>query len=764
MSEVASPGGPGEFGARLRRERLAVGITQEQLAEGSGLSVRAIRELERGRISQPRQSTVRQIAKALRQFAQDDDAFPDLTRGLRPAQLPAGVADFTGRDEQVKWLTGILTDAAASLSARTVVVVAVTGAGGVGKTAFTTHVAREAARCFPDGQLHLNLRGTSTQPMTAADGLARLLRDLGDEPAALPADEGERSARYRTVTARQRLLIVLDDAASAAQVRPLVPGGSGCAVVVTSRRSLHELESARQVELSALDEDDARALFLGIVGLARAADEPDAVRGVLTACGGLPLAIRIAGARLVARPAWPIAALASRLSDQRSRLDELETGDLAVRASFMVSYASVRADARRAAMRPDRAFRMLGLAQGSDIALAASGALLGEPLDRAEQLLEALVDAHLLESAAPGRYRLHDLLHVYAAERVRAEESVTARGDAIRRLLLWYLHTAAAACRLVNAHRPHLDLRLVEPGVTPLAFDNYADGLAWLDDEHANLLEAVNQAAEQGEHEMAWQLAHVLWDLFNLRGHIGNWLTAHNTGLASARVLGDPEAQARMLSSLAGNYLYEGRRTEALGCLQEILDIAHALGDTGRVAVASVNLGVTLTELGRATEAMVHLQDALALFRTMGERNGEAYALCGIGAVSGLRGDFDDAISGYQQGLTILKEIGNLASAGESLVELSNLRLKLGQLDIVLLEAKEAVGLCRKTGNRRGEAGGLAALGRAYRDRGQPMQARRCWQDAVRIYTEVGHPRAAELTADLNELRGRRVDPGLPGA
>ncbi len=672
-------------------------------------------------------------------------------------QLPADLSDFTGRAEQTSLLAASLRAGPdGGRAAGAVVISVLTGPGGIGKTSLAVHVAHMVAAQFPDGQIFLNLRGSSREPVTVAEALARLLRDLGGDPSAGPADEGELAARFRSLTAGRRLMLVLDDARDAANVRPLLPGAEGCAVLVTSRRSLADLESAGQVDLGILADQDADALFSRIAGPARTEAEPEATRRVLAACGGLPLAIRIAAARLAARPGWSITALADRLADAQRRLDVLQTGDLAVRTSFLASYVSLRPLAPRLGVAPDRAFRLLGLAEGPDISPPAAAALFGVPVDQAEQAMETLVDGHLLQAPSTARYRFHDLLRVYAAERVIAEEPAPARDDAVRRMLQWYLHTAARACRVVNPHRPHVTVARDEPAVVPLAFDSYSDALSWLDAEHINLLCAVDQAARRGEHEIAWQLPHILWDLFNLRGHIGDWLGAHRSGLASARLLGDVEAEKRMLGGLAGNYVYLGQPTAALDCIGQILAIARGLGDTGGTAVALVNLGASLTQLGRADEAMAHLQEALGLFREIGELNGEAHALCAIAAVNGLRGAVPDAVSGYRAGLTILKEINNLASAAESLVELCHLRLKLGQPDPVVHEAAEAVELSRLAGSRRVEAEALMVLGQAHRDRDQPGRAHQCWRDALAICTQIGHPQAASLRADLHALEAAR--------
>jgi transcriptional regulator with XRE-family HTH domain/tetratricopeptide (TPR) repeat protein len=770
MLVIDVAGRSGDVGDRVRRDRLAAGLTQEELSERSGLSVRAICDIECGRTRRPRHSTLRQIAVAMRLPVRARDAMAGTQTWQPVMQLPADLADFTGRREQVSRLVAMTSgDNGAGADghdqgradrddqrsrAGAVVIWAVAGAGGIGKTALAVHAAHQLAPRFPDGQLFLNLRGSSTRPVTTADALARFLRDLGADPAALPADEAERAARFRSLLAGRRLLIMLDDARDAAQVRSLLPGSAGCAVVVTSRSSLKDLESARLLDLDVLTSADAAALFAGIVGQARTAAEPAAASAVLVACGGLPLAIRIAAARLAARPGWSIAALAARLADARKRLDELQAGDLAVRASFLVSYANLRAADGNPSHRPDQTFRLLGLAEGPDMGLPAAAALLGVPAPRAERSLELLVDAHLLQSAAPGRYRFHDLLRVYAAEQARAEEAPAARAGAVHRMLGWYLHTATAAARLISPQRTHVTLAEAEPSAEPMAFSSYASALAWLDAEHANLVAAVSQAASHDEHEIAWKLAVSLWDLFHLRGHVGDWIATHETGLASARQLRDRNAEQWLMGHLAGGYLQADQPLAAIDWLYQVLPLHRELGQLREQAITQLNLGLALRDLGRLDEAARPLQESLDFFRAAGDRYGEGLALTTTGTLSQLRGRLSDAIGQYQLALSALREADSVVHVGEVLFALCQARLKLGQLDAAVDEATAAAELNRQTGHRQNEAGAMAVLGRALRDRGHPEQARRHWLGAMAIFTELGDPQAAEVAADLSSLDG----------
>ena len=337
------------FGALLRQYRLAAGLTQEELAERTAISARAISSMEAGRTARPYRRNVEVLADALGLAPGERDLLMRLAREgagaapgpRRPAQLPADIAEFTGRTEQVNSLTALLAG-----SGQPVRIAVITGAGGVGKSALAIHVAHQVGAAFGDGQLFVELQGSSEQPVSTSEVLARLLRQLGMADTAIPADATERASEFRTQMAGLAMLVVLDDARDAAQVRPLLPGNASSAVLITSRGWLAELEGSRALALGALDRSDALALFASICGAERVEAEPEATDAVLTACGGLPLAIRIAAARLVSRPAWAVGALANRLRNERQRLSELAVGDLAVRASFGVSYANLPDRAR----------------------------------------------------------------------------------------------------------------------------------------------------------------------------------------------------------------------------------------------------------------------------------------------------------------------------------------------------------------------------------------------------------------------------------
>src|SRR6266576_4766963 len=390
---------------------------------------------------------------------------------VRPAQLPADIADFTGRDEQVKRLSDLLSGTGASGDPGAVRIAVVAGAGGLGKTSLAVHAAHRVRRRFPDGQLYVDLLGATAAPLLPADVLARFLRDLGVDGRDIPVDEDERAARYRTTLARRRMLVVLDNARDAAQVRPLLPGSASSAVLVTTRSRMPDLASTKLVDLNVLDDDEALKLFVKVVGEQRPAAEPEATAELLDACAGLPLAIRICAARLVTRSGWTIRAMAGRLTDEHRRLDEMRAGDLAVRASFEVSFTSLPPSTDKQGIDPALAFRLLGLWQGPSISAAAAAALFGVPEYSAEDALEVLVDTHLLESVATDRYRFHDLLRVYAAERAEADLLAAERDAAVARLLGWYMRTADAAATAVYPRRFNIPLDApAEDDIPPLAF------------------------------------------------------------------------------------------------------------------------------------------------------------------------------------------------------------------------------------------------------------------------------------------------------
>lgn len=669
-----------------------------------------------------------------------------------PMQLPADITDFTGRDLHVKQLCDLVSGRSND-NPGAVPVAVVAGAGGLGKTTLAIHAAHQMRSGYPDGQLYVDLQGASPQPLVPADVLARFLRDLGVKAAQLPVTEEERAALYRTRLNGRRMLIVLDNARDAAQVRPLLPGSAACAVIVTSRSRLPDLVGGGLVHLDVLDDHEALALFSRIVGSQRAAAEPDATAELLVACAGLPLAIRIAAARLAARSGWTIRTLADRICDEHRRLDELKVGDLAVRASFQVSFSSLPSAVVPGGVAPARVFRMLGLWHGSSIGLRAAAALLGEPEEKVADALEFLVDAHLLESPVPDCYSFHDLLRVYAAERAVAEESPQARQDAMGRLLVWYLHTASAADSVVSSHRVRPALDPVPPGCEPQAFKDVVAALAWCEQERTNLVAATRLAAEYGHHDIAWKLPVAVLGCFDRLSYWAEWISSHLVALASARAAGDRQAEGWTLNNLGMAYSQQKRMDDAIGCFEQALRIRREIGDLRGEAVSTINLADAFLRLERATEALDQLNRALSLQREAGYRYGEGAVLTGLGEAHLDLGHADEALGYIRQGRDIFVEINSPHGEDIALHTLARAYMALGRTQDAIASLRAALAIRRAVGGRHSQALTLASLGRAYRRAGHLDQARESWIGAYAIFEDLGdEEQMAVVSSELAEI------------
>jgi DNA-binding SARP family transcriptional activator len=490
---------------------------------------------------------------------------------LVPRQLPVDVDGFTGREQELAGLETLLGDGDDEGALGPVVVSAVVGTAGVGKSALAVHAAHRLAGRFPDGQLYVNLQGAAVglAPLGPGEVLGRFLRGLGVDPAAIPSDLEEAAALWRSRVAGRRLLVVLDDAADAAQVRPLLPAAPGCGVLVTSRRVLASLEGAHQLHLDVLAPGEALELLGRLAGQARVAAEPQAAAEVARLCGQLPLALRIAGARLAARPSWPVRTLADRLADAQARLDELELADIGVRASFTVSDQQLRASGDPADRAAAAAFGLLGMLDGPELGMPVAARLLDMGEQAAERVLERLADAHLLETPAPGRYRMHDLLRLYARELAAQRHPEPERAAALTRALGFY---AATTWGTLAVLRPG-DYRLAQADDgwrnRGLELADEHSALAWLEAERVNLLAAIQQATTGIPNELATQLAHALFGFLWVRGHWDDWVRVSQLALAAAQRTGDCAAQAHTHNDLGLAHYRQGRYEQALACHKE---------------------------------------------------------------------------------------------------------------------------------------------------------------------------------------------------
>ncbi|HEV2450381.1 MAG TPA: tetratricopeptide repeat protein, partial [Streptosporangiaceae bacterium] len=662
---------PRRFSEALRQHRLAAGLTQEELAARSGLSVRAIRDLERDRSARPYFRSVRLLADALKLTDAQRSGLNDLAgrgRGgsagtglARPSQLPAAVAQFAGRERELRALDELAGRAGEQPAGGTVVISAIGGTAGIGKTALAVHWARQVSAKFPDGQLYVNLRGfgPSGTPLAAAEAVSGFLTALGVAPEGWPSGLEARAGLYRSLIAGRRLLIVLDNARDAGQVRPLLPGSPGCLVLITSRASLAGLavgEAAHLLVLDVLSEDEAWQLLAGRLGAARVAAEPAAVSELIRLSARLPLALAIVAARAAARPGFPLAGLAAELRDESGRLDALDAGDAAssVRAVFSWSYDQLsRAGARL--------FRLLGLHPGPDVTVHAAACLAGVSLLRARIALRELADASLITEQAPGRFGCHDLLRAYAIEHAAAAGSRAGRRAALGRVLDYYLHTAAAADRSLYPLRRRVELAPARPGVSPEQLAGHGQALAWLEAEHRGLVAAVTLAARQGFDVHAWQLAFSLETFFYRRSHWQDWAATQQTALAAARRLGDGYAQTLAHSGIANAQLQTGRPAQALGHLATALELRQQAGDRYGQARVHLYTGWALEAQGRYRQALAHSRAGLRLAQAAGPPAAPllAEALNQVGWDLAQLGRYSQALDYCQQAVTLSDQLGN---------------------------------------------------------------------------------------------------------
>jgi DNA-binding SARP family transcriptional activator len=662
-----------------------------------------------------------------------------------PRLLPPDVADFTGRDEQVKLLEELVGDEQATA----VTIAAIGGMAGVGKTALAVHWAHRAARRFPDGQLYVNLRGYAAGPaLTPLQALAQLLRALGVEPGKVPVDLEEAAGLYRSLLTGRRVVVVLDNAREAAQVRPLLPSSPGCVVLVTSRDRLAGLvasHGARQLRLDVLTPQDAVVLLGRVVGGERVAAEPDAAARLAQTCGYLPLAVRIAAANLTSRPGQTIDAYLRRLRAGDPLAGLAVDGDpqAGVRATFDLSYQRLSREARRL-------FRQLGLAPGPDVTVAAAAALAGERPDRVGRLLDGLVGAHLVESRGAGRFALHDLLRLYARDHTGREDDPRGRDAAVRRLLDWQLHGADEGARLLYPQMLRLPLPPRPPEVPPVGLRDHAAAVAWLDAERANMVAAIQHAAEQGPRPVAWLLADTLRGSFWQRGDTVDWLAAIHAGLAAAVRDGDLKAQAALKHSLGNTHMVLAQYKLAIEQYAATVELAGEAGWEDGQAAGLGNLGVVYWETGDLARSSDHQAQALAHYRRTGRRGGEAITLCNLAIAEEALGRLADAAEHQAQALAIYRELGSRSGEALAMSNLGTVDHGMGRLDRALEHLTAALALNRDIGIRYLEAGALHDIAAVHLDAGRDRQALESAQAAVTLARQINYRRAEAFA--LNAL------------
>jgi DNA-binding SARP family transcriptional activator/tetratricopeptide (TPR) repeat protein len=672
-------------------------------------------------------------------------AAPDRDR-RRLAQLPADTGTFTGRHAELAHLLTLIPGTASDPGPGAVVICAVDGMGGIGKTTLAVHVAHQLAARFSDGCLFLDLHGytRAIRPVGPGQALERLLRALGVPGEQIPADLDDRAALYRSRTAGRRLLIVLDNARTAEQVRPLLPAQPGCLVLVTSRRRLTALDDAVPLSLDILPVTDAATLFSRIAGPGRTSGHSAAVERVVELCGRLPLAIRIAAARLRARSAWTVAHLADRLTDHHHRLGELDDGERGVAAAFALSYEELTGEHQHM-------FRRLSLHPGADTDPYAAATLAGLSLSRAGRILEDLLDAHLLLQAVPGRYRFHDLMRAYAADLARQHDSDSTRRAVLTRLFDHYLATAGAAMDTLFPagvfQRPRIPA--VDSPTPPMIGTGIAR--AWLDTERPNLVAAGIHAATHGWPGHARRLSAALALYLDFGGHFADALTIHTHARDAAARCGDFAAEANALISLGTSLDGLGRHAPATEHLLHALHICRAIGHRAGEARALNNLGYAHCKWGRHEQAIDFARQGLLIFQECGNRLGQADALDTLGLVHRRQGRYDEATEHSRQALTLYRRLGDPLGEAMQLERLGGIHSRQGRHEQAMDCLQQALSLDREIGNRLGEADALSELAIVHREQGRYPAAADCYRQALALFRKIGN-RAGEGTA-LNGLR-----------
>jgi tetratricopeptide (TPR) repeat protein/transcriptional regulator with XRE-family HTH domain len=761
------------FGSLLRQHRAAAGLSQEELADKCGLSVRAIADMESGRTTRPYRSSIQRLADALAlpgaerellQRASRDGAAASSTPpgqagsghvagatqapDVIPRQLPAAVPHFTGRAAEIKALTSLL-DTAVEVD-RTVKIPAIAGTAGVGKTALAVYWAHQVADRFPDGQLYVNLRGfdLSDEPVPPAEAIRGFLDALGVPPAQIPTTAQAQAGLFRSLLAGRSVLIVADNARDAAQVRPLLPGNPACLVVVTSRSQLAGLvaaDGASPLVLDVLTTADAVELLSRRLGSARLVKEPQAVKELIGLCARLPLALAIVAARAAAIPALPLSELASDLRAAVGRLDALDTGEAAtsLRTVFWWSYRLLSDPAARM-------FRLLGVHPGPDIAAAAATSLIGLPAGQSRALLRELARCHLVTERSAGRFVFHDMLRVYAAEQASRQDGDAERRAAIHRVLDHYLHTAHAAAR-VSPHFDAVALASPQPGVIAEDVAGYEQAMAWFEAEHRVLLRVIAQAVSAGFDAHACLLPSAFTVFLDRQGYWDDYATIQQTALAASLRMADVGGQARAHQGLGQASTLLGSFSAAHAHFRHALDLCRQLQDRQGQARAHIGVAFVFDRQGRYGESLAQCAQALDLYQALGDRARQAMTVNNIGWCHSQLGNYREALTWCHQAIALHEELGDAhgQAAMSTWDSLGYAYYQLGEYAEAASCLSKAVDLFAEFGDRHGQAEALAHLGDAQLAVGQPEIARGAWTQALAILDDLHHPDAEQLRARL---------------
>lgn len=764
----------------VRSRRLLTGLTQEELADRAQVSPRTVRNVEAAAVL-PRPDTLRRLAAALgatdlevsralaaaispepspgEPTAQEATATQLLSGDLTPradttpAQLPADVWGFVGRREELQMLDDTL-ESMASGSERGAAVVVVSGAAGVGKTALAVHWAHRVSDRFPDGQLYVNLRGFdyAVRAIPIIEVMRRILEPLGVAAEQMPAGIEAQIGFYRSVVASRRLLILLDNVSDVDQVRLLLPGSHKCFVLVTSRNLLVPLVAAvgaRHLTVEVPSTDDARQLLVRRIGAERVAAAPGAVEQIIKACGSLPLALAVVGARASIHPSFSLDTFAEELRWSRNGLDGYaELGeDADLRAVFSWSYNALRPEAARV-------FRLVGLHPAADASLPAIASLTGLPIDQAGRTVAELVNASMLSEHQHGRFRCHDLLRMYAVEQAVAFDNQVERDDATRRVLDHYLHSAHAADRLLSAQAPgRIVLDAPAPGVTVESYDSDDDAVAWLKAERPVVLAVIGYTADHKLDDYTWRLARVLRTFFDRQGSWREWAAIQEQALEATMRLNDPVNQAHAHHDLARAYNRLARYEDARTHLQHALGLFEQLDD--RTGQARAHTGLAYIDIGdgrldpyrggrqaQPQRALDHAMRALELFEETGDRAGQARALANVGWCHARLGNYQESMAYCTRALVVQQEIGDPLGEAGSWHSIGYAYRWLGDPTRAIDCYGRALDLSRGASDNNLQVTVLADLAEALTLVGDATAARDAWKVALDILEELDHPDA----------------------
>ncbi|WP_117212948.1 ATP-binding protein, partial [Allorhizocola rhizosphaerae] len=706
------------FSALLRRHRLARRLTQEALAERAGVSSRSIGEIERGRGRSPRPQTVERLAAALELTGDERAEFVAAGRALiwearrderepdpiGACQLPADLPDFVGRDEELSTLERVLTDGPR--------LAVVSGPPGVGKTALAVHAGHRIAERFPDGQLCVALRAGAEVSADPGEVLGDMLRALGVEGSALPSGLDARAALFRTRLSARRILLVLDDAAGHRQVEALLPAGRA-AVLVTSRLPLTGLPGAVNIDLGPLDTSAAIELLCRVVGRPRVKAQHTASAEVVAACGGLPLAVRIAAAKLAARPNWTVSEFAERLANERRRLDELSYGDLAVRPGLQLAYRGLSPSAARA-------FGLLGGLGVPSFAAWPVALLLDTDPATGRAALEELLDARLVEGcgrdqAGQARYRLHDVTRLFARECRDAAIGHAEWEAALARVAGGWLALGRLARDHLTADSYHLDDKTIAAAMADWSAIATATGrpVGWFEAERESLGVLVSACAEAGLAGLARSLAGCSTDFFALRAYYMDWRRVTEPALEACRRTGDRRGEAAMRHGLGSCLIEIGTRDESLSSLRAARDLAEEVADPARTALVRREIGFVLSLTGQLDEAEAELRTAVRELDAVGLHATRAIALTSLAFVSRERGQSTEAVKFSRAALAVARSCGSVFAEAFASRSLAGSLMAMGRPREAERAARKAATLFERIGDPIGAGQSRRALGEA---------------------------------------------------